>query len=355
MPSIDDKAQAFTTITAEEVAARAAVTRMQLFPHLERELVKTFGPGPAIFLHQLVYWFDKPKMQNRRWLYKTYKEWRDERGLGRKTVDSARRRLAKLGVLEEKHGPNKRLHYRVDWIKLAELLKLEVRCANAEEDFFEDFDVPEGPEESLHPIGDSDSLHPIGDSSDCTLKGTVMTAPYRGQSNTGDYAGTYAGDYPSVDSLLQSGADALSRATPQEINNDFEDLEERTSPPPVNDKRHPMDGAASPTKTAPRETVDEPPRVEETAPPAPPEPEDAELLAEVREVLDPDSGKWIRFYAESIRKNYGGPGYTAERVAGYLANDPDLPYQGRRAELEPCVRYVFREWANEKQAREVAA
>ncbi len=133
-------------------------------------------------------------------------------------------------------------------------------------------------------------------------------------------------------------------------NKDFEDLEEHLSSQPSDDKRHPQDSVTPSEKTAPKEEVDEPPLVEETEPPAPPAPEDTQLLAEVREVLDPDSGRWIRSFAESVRAKYDGPGYTAERVAGYLADDEDLPYAGQKADLVPCVRYIFWEWANERKA-----
>jgi hypothetical protein len=104
-------------------AARDAIMQIPQFPELERRLVSMLGPtSETLMIHQLVYWFDKPKMQNRRWAYKTYKEWKDERGLNRKQVDKGRKRSKALGLLEEKHGNYKRLHYRVDWVRLAELL-----------------------------------------------------------------------------------------------------------------------------------------------------------------------------------------------------------------------------------------
>ncbi|PLS87379.1 MAG: hypothetical protein CYG60_02245, partial [Actinobacteria bacterium] len=104
---------------------------------------------------------------------------------------------------------------------------------------------------------------------------------------------------------------------------------------------------------APRDKVDEPPLVKETAPP---KPEDAELLADLREVLNPNSGKWHRDYAENVQKNYGkSSAYSPERLARNLADDPDLPYAGRRDELVPCLRYLFWEWTQETHPREVAA
>jgi hypothetical protein len=42
------------------------------FPDLERMLVATLAPtSAALMVHQLVYWFKKPGMQDRWWAYKT--------------------------------------------------------------------------------------------------------------------------------------------------------------------------------------------------------------------------------------------------------------------------------------------
>jgi hypothetical protein len=47
--------------------------------------------------------------------------------LNRKQVNKGRARLKALGVLEEKYGPYKRIHYRIDWVRLAELLSIPLR------------------------------------------------------------------------------------------------------------------------------------------------------------------------------------------------------------------------------------
>lgn len=109
-------------------AARNAIMEIPAFPHLERQLISILGPtSEAIMVHQLVYWFSKPKMQERWTLYLTRENWRDQRGLNRKQVDRGRRRLKAHhpGIVVEKMGPYKRVHYRVDWVKLADLLDLE--------------------------------------------------------------------------------------------------------------------------------------------------------------------------------------------------------------------------------------
>src|SRR5215212_9942646 len=104
-----------------ELAARAAVTAVALFPELERMLIRALGPtAAAIMIHQLVNWFGRPKMQDRWWAYKTFKEWQDERGLSRRQVVKGRQNLVKRGLIEEKYGPFKKVHIRLDWMKLAQ-------------------------------------------------------------------------------------------------------------------------------------------------------------------------------------------------------------------------------------------
>src|SRR5215217_9719647 len=112
-----------------EQAARDAVMEIPAFPELLTRLTRVFGPGPERdMIHQLVYWFSKPKIQDRWTVYLTRKNWRDQRGLNRKQVDKGRARLEAhpSGVVKEKMGPYKRIHYRIDWVKLADVLGLEI-------------------------------------------------------------------------------------------------------------------------------------------------------------------------------------------------------------------------------------
>ncbi len=341
MLSIDDKAPAVTAVTAEEVAARAAVMEIPLYPELPVILKKALGYGPHVDIVQhLVYWFHPrhPKMQNRWDLYKTFDEWYEECGLTDRQVKKGRKKLWELGVLTWNRRQNGRVWYCVHWLALANLLNL----LNPDgvgvpiEDFddpFEDLN-PDGVGVPFNPDGVGVPFNPDALPSDPIQKTT--------QESTSE-------DYSQESSPLQGGAEpAFAEPAPREINNDFEDLEELSSSQPVNDKRHSQDGVTQDEEQAPREEVDEPK--------APPLPDDARLLAEVREVLDPDSGRWSRVYAENVRKNYGqSSAYSPDRLAGYLAGDVDLPYAGRKADLVPCLRYVFWEWSNETQTREVAA
>jgi hypothetical protein len=116
-------------------------------------------------LQHFCYWMHPrhPKMQNRWTLYKTYAEWREECGLARKQIDKGRTKLRELGLVTEKKGPHGRLHYRVDWEALAEVLSLSPTGEQTDElnDWFDDFDLIDD-EDSLSPIGEQGSLSPIG-------------------------------------------------------------------------------------------------------------------------------------------------------------------------------------------------
>jgi hypothetical protein len=80
-------------------------------------------------------------MQHRWSAYKTYKEWKDERGLYRKQVDKGRKRLKANKLVEEKYGNYKRIEYQVDWVRLAGLLMIPVKGDQSSDlDDFEDDD-----------------------------------------------------------------------------------------------------------------------------------------------------------------------------------------------------------------------
>jgi hypothetical protein len=85
--------------------------------------VRKFGPAAGIYLRQLVFWTGK-KSFDPHWIYKTEEEMEAETGLGRRGQREARKILGKYEVLQDRYGglPRK-LWYRVDLVKLAELLE----------------------------------------------------------------------------------------------------------------------------------------------------------------------------------------------------------------------------------------
>jgi len=189
----------------EQRLARDAVMAIPPFPELQARLTRVFGPGgERDMIHQLVYWFSKPKMQNRWTLYKTFEEWRDERGLNRKQVDKARARLRvhPAGVLTETRGQYGRIHYRLDWVALADLLNLTPLKGVQIDDL--------NPEFNLTPLK-GERIQ-----SDPPLGGTPNLTPLKGvQPNTGEYAG----EYEQENSVLHTGAEpAFAEPAPQERN-----------------------------------------------------------------------------------------------------------------------------------------
>lgn len=75
----------------------------------------------------------------------------DECGLTDRQVKKGRKKLRELGLAVEKKGPHGRLHYRPDWLRLAELLSLDTVAVQTDEveDWMEDLDALDG-------AGDSD-------------------------------------------------------------------------------------------------------------------------------------------------------------------------------------------------------
>jgi hypothetical protein len=225
-------------------AARDAIMQIPAFPELERRLVNVLGPtSEALMMHQLVYWFKKQKMQSRWSAYKTYKEWKEERGLNRKQVDKGRKRLKANKLVEEKHGNYKRIEYQVDWVRLAELLLIPVE--GGQSSVLDDFEDDDFFEEPLYPLKGEHS------SSDTPKGGTVLTAsPQMGgipdtyaenpsdagvQSN----ARAYTGEYGQDNSVLHTGAEpAFAEPAPPEIDKKEEPKEGDLSPVPGADKRH---------------------------------------------------------------------------------------------------------------------
>lgn len=84
--------------------------------------VRKFGPAAGIYLRQLVFWTGK-KSIDPDWIYKTEEEMEAETGLRRRGQREARKVLGSYEVLQERYrGLPRKLWYRVDLVKLAELL-----------------------------------------------------------------------------------------------------------------------------------------------------------------------------------------------------------------------------------------
>jgi hypothetical protein len=293
--------------------ARGAIMQIPAFPELLTRLTRVFGPGPERdMVHQLVYWFSKSKMQDRWTAYLTRENWRDQRGLNRKQVDKGRRRLKAhpSGVVEEKMGPYKRIHYRIDWVKLAALLGLEtpLKGVPIDDDFddFDDFDDEDlwtplkgGPKPSDPPLGVAGSSAPP----------EMDAAP-----------DTYAENPANVGVPSNTGALAVAFSQNNPPTGGAEPAFAEPAPPQINKDKEPKEGVA------------------------PPKPDDDTLLAEVKEILDSNSGRWS--YACYIKNDY-----PPEKVAGYIITNaedikrPEVVTSVPRDELEQAVGYVLWEVA----------
>jgi len=81
------------------------------------------GVTGALMLSQAVYWSKRTGTAGG-WFYKTQTQWEEETALSRYEQETARRRLKKLGILEEKkQGIPCKVFYRVNAEKLAEGLQ----------------------------------------------------------------------------------------------------------------------------------------------------------------------------------------------------------------------------------------
>ena len=237
-----------------------------LFPELQTRLTRAFGPGvERDMLHQFVFWFNwdrHPKMRVRWWLYKTFAEWYAERGLSRRNIDKGRASLTKAGIIEEAKGPYKRIHYRVDWVKLADRLNLTlnpiahpesgtdgVGKAQTSEKGRAVSDCP--PENGHEPHsyagepredGVQYRLHAPDTDYSAYLSGEP---PENGvQSNTVDYAG----DYLQESYLYRGDADGSSNhRTPTTVSSEEKIEEGKGSSEPLTDH----DGVATKTDPAP--------------------------------------------------------------------------------------------------------
>ncbi len=87
------------------------------------DFAKAFGSVTAgLFLCQAIYWTGK-SIEND-WFYKSRDDWKNELGMSRKEQESARKKLRKMGALEEElRGLPARLYYRVNFGRLIEIME----------------------------------------------------------------------------------------------------------------------------------------------------------------------------------------------------------------------------------------
>jgi hypothetical protein len=307
-------------------AARDAIMEIPAFPELERRLISVLGPtSEAIMIHQLVYWFSKPKMQPRWSAYKTYKEWKDERGLNRKQVDKGRKRLRARKLVEMKYGNYKRIEYQVDWVKLAELLLIPLKGGQSYDlDDFENDDFDDLLDKPLYPLKGGQS------STDTTKGGTVQNDipqiddtpdTYAENSSFGGVqsnAREYAVAYEQNNSTLQVGAEpAFAEPAPPEINKNEEPKEDDLSSPPNTDKRH----------------------SQAAEPPMPKLAKEVEIKVWALIFGLPDETDVTRFADRHLadEADANGEAFTVERVA-----EKAREYLGRDEPLEAYISYVKR-------------
>jgi hypothetical protein len=86
----------------------------------------------ALLLRQGIYW-QRRCQRDDGFFWKTRDEWTDETGLGRREQETARKHLRATGVwFEEERGMPAKLFYRIDLVKLADMLGGIVPTSRAE-------------------------------------------------------------------------------------------------------------------------------------------------------------------------------------------------------------------------------
>jgi hypothetical protein len=81
------------------------------------------GVTGALLLSQALYWSKRTKHADK-WFYKTQKEWTDETGMSRREIETARKKLRQLNILEEKkQGVPCKVFYRINEANLVGALE----------------------------------------------------------------------------------------------------------------------------------------------------------------------------------------------------------------------------------------
>jgi hypothetical protein len=291
---------------AEQRAARDAIQSIDLFPELQTRLTAVYGPtAERDMVHQMIYWLSKTKMQQRWTIYLTRQNWRDQRGLNRKQVDRGRARLRvhPAAIVAEKVGPYKRVHYRIDWVALAEVLDLRPPLKGApssdESEAVLRPPLKGAPEPSAPPEGDtiSSATPETGAPADTYEENTQDG---RGPSNTGDYPGDYLQEIP----LTEGGDGSESRTAPGEI--DKEQLVSGVGEPqPDADTTQPTD--AEQQGQSAKGNRDDSPHDNEAPPMA-----DAWRVARATVALSALLGEWPGFWDDVKAGKWRELGWTIE-------------------------------------------
>lgn len=81
------------------------------------------GVTGALLLSQALYWSKRTKHADK-WFYKTQKEWTDETGMSRREIETARKKLRQINILEEKkQGVPCKVFYRINEANLVGALE----------------------------------------------------------------------------------------------------------------------------------------------------------------------------------------------------------------------------------------
>jgi hypothetical protein len=292
---------------AEQRAARDAIQSIDLFPELQTRLTAVYGPtAERDMVHQMIYWLSKTKMQQRWTIYLTRQNWRDQRGLNRKQVDRGRARLRvhPAAIVAEKVGPYKRVHYRIDWVALAEVLDLRPPLEGApssdESEAVLRPPLKGASEPSAPPKGDTiSSATPETGAPPDTHEENTQDG--RGPSNTGDYTGDYLQEIP----LTEGGDGSASRPATKKEEEILHDREGGEAP---------TDGVATvPSDTQHQRSAkgdgDEP-QPDNAAPPV----ADARRVAKARSALDALFEEWPGYRDDADAGKWRELGMTAKQL-----------------------------------------
>jgi hypothetical protein len=321
-------------VEAQRVA-RDAIMEIRLFPDLTVALRGGLGYGPHVDMVQhFCYWMHPrhPKMQNRWTMYKTYAEWRDECSLSDRQVRKGRKVLRELGLVTEKKSNYGRIVYRVDWVVLAKALSLDTNTVQTDEDW-DDFDL-------------SDDDHSLDANTVQGQSGRYSEESSLDANTVQANAGEYAGDYLQETTLLQRAPEpAYAEPGAPEINRDKEQKKGANTSLPGGDKRHSQDAGTSSAVASPAAKVVNLPAEGLR----PPKPSDASLLTDVRDILNPESGRW-----PDVKYIWRVSGYyTPEKVVSFLEANledvkrPRMVMDASGEQLLDAVRYVM--WQRERR------